>query len=561
MISLWRGRRLILAALVGASLCLAALAAVVAYCVQQVFDALVSSPTAFVVSPIILAILAATAAAGAALEIFKAWAAERLGLGYVADVRAALFASAMNASPELISQKGQGGLLLPFVGDLTAVKKWVSDGLVRLISATATAFLLLGLLVHEDQVLGLTAGAVVLIAAAAVVLLSAPLNAAIQETRARRGAVASFVSSSIRSAQTVRVFDRLVREAQRLERRADALMKAGLRLAAISGAMGAVVYAATVVLIGATVFVGALGVQSGTMSVGLVAAAISIAGLLSGAIRDLGVAFELWRRGKIAFAKIESALAAPRAVSRPASNRRIKQGSHVAFENVGVRGLFSGFSGEANPGDIVNVTGRSGVGKSSLLALVARARDPDAGRVRINGRDLRRASQSSLRQTVGYASEGIPLLRGSIAMNLRYRAPHATDADIASSIDMCGLSPVLAKFAEGANRRLSDGAPDLSAGEVQQVLIARAMLGAPPILILDDVDNRLDADAAEQIAAALSRYQGIVFLAGSTPALTRIANVDWAIEEGRVSVQDRPLPHFGASVSQPATTARAAGFP
>lgn len=530
-------RRSLLASLIAASFAQAGLAAVAAYCVQLVFDSLLASGAN---RPLlegwwIGALFIGSLLVAAWLETFRAWASEKLGLGYVAQVREALFARIMNASPATLSQRGEGRLLLPFVGDLTAIKKWVGDGLPRLVSALATSILLLCVLALQNQALALAAGGVLLAAAAAVVWLSNPLNRAIVAMRSKRGAVATFVSSSIRAAQTVRAFDRFDREAQRLRRRSDALLAAGLRLARISGAMSAIVHVAAGLLVAATLIVGVIEVQRGTMSIGLVAGAISIAGLLAGAVRDLGVAFDLWRRAKVSFAKVAAALAMQPAVQIEAETRRMpKRGVGLRFSSVAAQDLFSRVSLAAGPGAIVNVVGASGSGKSTLLALAARLRDPESGRVRINGRDLKRTSLSSLRRRIGVASADTPLLRGTIAMNLRYRAPGASEEEAARVAEICNLAPIFAKFPEGAQARLSEGAPELSQSEAQRLMIARAMLDSPSVLILDDVDTRLDAETAARIARALANYPGTVLMVASSPALRRVATSVWRIRNKRV---------------------------
>lgn len=530
-------RRSLLASLIGASFAQAGLAAVAAYCVQLVFDTLLTSnanrppnEAAWIGALFIASLLVA-----AGLETFRAWASEKLGLGYVAQVREGLFERIMNASPTTLSQRGEGRLLLPFVGDLTAIKKWVGDGLPRLVSALATSILLLCVLATRNQTLALAAGAVLLAAAIAVVWLSSPLSKAIAAMRSKRGAVATFVSSSIRASQTVRAFDRFEREARRLRRRSDALLDAGLQLARISGAMSAIVHIAAGLLVVATLLVGVIEVQRGTMSIGLVAGAISIAGLLAGAVRDLGVAFELWRRAKVSFSKVAAALTMHPAVEIESETRRMpRRGAGLRFSSVSATDLFSRVTLTAEPGAVVNVTGTSGSGKSTLLALAARLRDPESGRVRINGRDLKRTSLSSLRRRIGVASADTPLLRGTIAMNLRYRAPGASEEEAARVAEICNLAPIFAKFPDGAQARLSEGAPELSQSEAQRLMIARAMLDSPSVLILDDVDSRLDAETAAGIARALANYPGTVLMVASAPALRRIATTVWRIRNKRV---------------------------
>ncbi len=534
-------RRLpLLSALIGASLCQAALAAVAAFCVQKVFDTLLApSAAASTISPALIALIfVGGALCAAGLEIYRTWAGEKLGLGYVAEVRTQLFARIMHASAATLSQKQQGGLLLPFVGDLTAIKKWVSDGLVRLISASVMLTFLLAIMALQSPLLAAIAGAIVLVAGIAIIWLSGPLSRAIRASRAKRGAVANFVASSLRTAQTVQAFDRFAREATRLEKRSTALLVAGLRLARVSGSMSAIVSLAAAALVAGTLVIGVIESQRGAMSIGTIAAAISLAGLLAGAVRDLGVGFDLGRRAQASFAKVERALAIEAAVPSGGATRKLR-GEHrgVALKSVSANGLFRKVSAAAGPGEIVNLIGESGSGKSTLLAIIARLRDPDSGRVRLGGRDLRRVSLGSLRRRVGLASASAPLMRGSIAMNLRYREANAADAEIARVVEICNLAPVLQRLEMGEQTRLGDGAPELALGEVQRILIARAMVGNPAVLILDGVDTHLDDETAARIAAALKNYPGTVLMAATAPALRRVANVNWRMSGGRVDVQ------------------------
>jgi ABC-type multidrug transport system fused ATPase/permease subunit len=527
-------------ALIGASLCQAALAAVAAFCVQMVFDSLLApDPGASPLSPAMIATvfgLAALCAAG--LEIYRAWAGEKLGLGYVAEVRTHLFERIMHASAASLSQKQQGGLLLPFVGDLTAIKKWVSDGLVRLISAGIMLAFLLTIMALRSPLLAAVAGAIVLAATIAIVLLSGPLSKAVRAARAKRGAVANFVSSSIRAAQAVQAFHRFRREAARLEKRSTALLSAGLRLATLSGAVLAIVHLAAAALVAGVLVIGVIESQRGSMSIGAVAAAISLVGLLAGAVRDVGVAFDLGRRAQASFAKVERALAIEPSVPQSTATGNLR-GEHqgLALQSVSVKGLFRRANVSAEPGEIVNLVGESGSGKSTLLAIAARLRDPDSGRVRLDGRDLRRVRTASLRRRIGVASASAPLLRGSMAMNLRYRAGNVSEEEIARVVEICNLASVFARFEAGEQTRLGDGAPELSLGEAQRLLIARAMVGSPAVLILDGVDSHLDAETAARIAAALRTYPGTVLMAATAPALRQIATATWQISDGRVEAQ------------------------
>lgn len=544
-----RQRRWFVASLVGASIAQAALAVLAAWCIQHVFDGVIAGADGARLDGFagVAAIFLGAALAGGALEIYRAWAGEHIGTAYVAELREALYQRLINATPEAIGERRAGGLLLPFIGDLTAIKKWVSDGLVRLISAAAMGLILLGALATRSIAIAAAAAAVVAIFGAALLWMNSALSQAIREARTRRGAVANFVASSLRAASTIQLFGKLPRELKRLRRRNDSLMKANLRLVRVTGAMSAISHLAALALIAVILAIGVVEVRDGAMTAGSIAAAMSFAGLLAGVIRDLGVSFELARRAEAAFARTSRALQLPTLVRTSGSRRKRKDAQPgLELRNVSIAGALEGASANARPGAIMEIVGDSGSGKSSLIAAIAGMRSIDGGRILLDGRDLSRTRSSWLRRRIGLAAPTVPLLRGTLGMNLRYRMPKADAAEIDRVIAGCHLGPVVARLADGLATRLADGAPELSKSEIARVQIARAILGTPDLLLLDEVDMHLDPVAAETIADTLRDYPGIVLLTASSEAFQKLTQSSWRIEGGRLQAVQRPASCIGA---------------
>ncbi len=536
MIRVFAGSRIVqVLELVCISLMQAALAVAVAYCVQQVFDRMLASRADIdpYFAAAITTLLVGSLVAIAILEVRRLTTAERLSLGYIATLRTAMFTRIMNAAPSVIHRRRESGLLLPFLGDLTAIKKWVGDGLVRAISATVTLTLLLSALYLLSQALAIGAAIVVGTAIFVAFLFSGPLMRAIRRVRNRRGAIANFVSSSTRAAATVQAFSRMSRELQRLERRTEALTLASVRLARWSGIMSALALAAGGALVVLTLAAGVFGNEP--LTAGVLAAAISLVGLASTAVRDLGIAFESGKRAQASFAKVKAALAiAPSVKSVHRARDFAVSDGVIAFENVSVDGVLERISLSAKPGDVINIEGASGAGKSLLAALIVRLRDPDHGVVSFDGRDLRRVPTRALRRNVGFAAVAAPLMRGSVWMNLKYRAPRASGDELARVVDLCGLQSVIDNLPGGEQAKLSEGAPELSRSDQQRLMIARAMLGGPPLLVLDEVDSHLDEETAERLAASFADYPGVLILAASSQAWRRAATTIWSIADKRV---------------------------
>lgn len=531
-----RQRGFLVASLIAASITQAGLAVLSAWCIQRVFDALAKGSGDGDNQLAFIAILFATAAVlASSLEVYRAWAGERLGVSYVSELREGLYERIINATPEVISERRTGGLLLPFVGDLTAIKKWISDGFVRLVSAVAMGLVLLGALTTASPLLAAASALILACFAAALVWIGRPLSSAIREARSKRGAVANFVASSLRAASTIQLFDKLPRELKRLRRRNDALMQASLRLARLTGMMSALSHLASVALIGATLVIGVVEVGPGRMTPGTIAAALSIAGLLTGVIRDLGMSFELRRRATAAFKRVAATMSLPSMV-RTSDSRRSRRSDQpgLVIKDLSISGVVDSFSGVALPGTITQITGPSGSGKSALIATIAGMRSADGGMIMLGGRDISRTRSSWLRRRIGFAGPSAPLLRGTLGMNLRYRAPNAPDADVAQVAASCNLKPIMDRLPKSLLTRLRDGAPELSKGEIARVLIARAMLGTPDLLLLDEMDIHLDQESAASITAALRGFPGIVIMTAACTAFRDAAQATWRIEDGAV---------------------------
>lgn len=154
-------------------------------------------------------------------------------------------------------------------------------------------------------------------------------------------------------------------------------------------------------------------------------------------------------------------------------------------------------------GHMVALVGHSGAGKTTISQLVTRMYDPTAGSVRIAGADLRDVTQASLRATVGVVSQEAHLFHDSIAENLRYARPEATDADIERALEQAHIADLVATLPDGIHTVVGDRGYRLSGGERQRLAIARMLLKAPDVVILDEATAHLDSGSEAAVQAAL----------------------------------------------------------
>jgi ABC-type transport system involved in Fe-S cluster assembly fused permease/ATPase subunit len=180
----------------------------------------------------------------------------------------------------------------------------------------------------------------------------------------------------------------------------------------------------------------------------------------------------------------------------------------IAFKDVHFhydpdRPILKGVSFEVPAGKTVAVVGPSGAGKSTISRLLYRFYDVQQGSITIDGQDVREVTQKSLRAAIGMVPQDTVLFNDTIAYNIRYGRPGASDAEIEQAADVAQISHFIKDLPEGFNTKVGERGLKLSGGEKQRVAIARTVLKAPPILILDEATSALDTTTEHEIQSAL----------------------------------------------------------
>lgn len=535
------GRRRLFAALLAAALIQALAAVAAAWCVQHLFDGLIGGAQARDQDLRLLGGgFAAAAALGFAMEIVQRRLGEALALAYTAEVRLALFDRQLLGGASRGRRQSHGAALLPFVGDLTALKQWVGSGLARSAAALITLSALLLILAWRSPILAAALAATLGALTLALLALGRPYDGAVREVRRRRGALAGFVSGRLAGATAVRAMARVETERGKLAARTDALNRASGRRAWFSGALRATGLLAQSLLVLVTLLVGLREILGQRLTPGEVVGALALVGLLGAAVADIARGLEIWYPARTSRERIAEALRpAPRTRARR-SKKGVAPAPGLVLTGLALPPVLAEISASALPGDVVRIDGAAGSGKSSLLGAIAQLVGHPAREISFEGQPLAALSARSLRRTIGFASPALPLLRGSLGMNLRYRHPEPGPEDLADILSGCGLDRLVARLPRGLGSPLADNGANLSTGERQALLLGRALLGAPPLLLLDSIDSHLDPDAIRWLAARLRAYPGIVLMTASRPELAAAATRIWRLDQGRLTEAAMP---------------------
>ena len=198
-------------------------------------------------------------------------------------------------------------------------------------------------------------------------------------------------------------------------------------------------------------------------------------------------------------AEIEDKLGAPAlAVSGP-----VLKFENVRFHYDSDRPILKGIDFEVPAGKTIAVVGPSGAGKSTISRLIFRFYDVTDGSVSIDGQDVRDVTQHSLRAAVGMVPQDTVLFNDTIAYNIRYGRPDASDEEVREAARMAQISGFIESLPKGFDTQVGERGLKLSGGEKQRVAIARTILKAPPILILDEATSALDTQTERDIQSAL----------------------------------------------------------
>lgn len=517
---LWAGgRRRHLSLLVLSGLAQAAAAGIGARLLSNVLQgsaATTNRPTVFV-------LLVAAAVAIGLLRMIERVFAERLSQDYVHEIRLGLIRR--NLADGRVQSLGVA--VARTTNDLTSVKNWVSQGVAPLAVGIPLILGASAALIWLEPLLAIALLVPIGVLLAAMATLAPHAYTRSRKLRRERGKLSSQVADTILSTSAIRSAGGSERELRRIETFSTGLVAASIERAKIAGALRGSATAASGV---ASAMVVGIGLMAGMPTHGI-AGALAIVGFLATPINDLGRVAE-YRQTYRAARRIIGPAMQPEQVAVPAGARLRSLTSDRS--TVGVVAASLDLSDgrrmpnlSARPGDRIVVDTGDPRLTSEVLDRFVGLHETSNREVEVNGRDLSAVGPKELRALLGYAAQGMMLVRGSISRTVRYRCPDAPDEDVARMLAAVELTDRVAELPDGLHTRLVHGGDPLTIPERARLLLARALLNEPPLLVLDNVDADLGKGGRDMLRTLLRTYPGVVILASDDPHLVVEPTLFW----------------------------------
>jgi ATP-binding cassette subfamily B multidrug efflux pump len=437
----------------------------------------------------------------------------RASMGFGRDVRGSLFHTVTGFSTKEVNSFGAPSLITRITNDVQQVQMLVFLTCTLLIAAPITAIGGIVLAVREDAGLSLLlfiSIPTLLICVFTVISRMVPQYRVMQD---RIDSVNRVLREQITGVRVVRAFVREPEEAQRFDGANDALTLTSLR----AGRLMAFMFPTVTIVLNlssvAAIWLGANRISAGDLSIGALVAFLSYLIQILMAVMMATFMAVLVPRAAVCAERIEEVLhteASVRAAASPVTAVTERSGVElrdVAFAYPGAEEpVLAGITLHSRPGQTTAIVGGTGAGKTTLVNLVPRLFDVTAGAVLVDGVDVRDLEPEVLWSRIGLVPQKPYLFSGTVASNLRYGKPDATEEEMWAALEIAQAREFVAAMPGGLDARIAQGGTNVSGGQRQRLAIARAVIRRPEIYLFDDSFSALDLATDARLRAALAPH-------------------------------------------------------
>ena len=463
-------------------------------------SALIWSVVAFAVA------IAVNFAASFAQERLVGRAAENV----LFDIREAMFRHLQRVSQSFMDKTEVGRLMSRLQGDVNAMQEFLETSVIS-VGDFVLLFGIVGCMLWLDWQLGLLTLSILPVLFLVRIVWLPRARAAFIAAHETNSVTAGALAEGIHGVRTVQGMTRQTVNMQLFEDKARANLLTHLTAAKYAQVLVPIVDALTGIAMGVVVVIGGALVLDRTLDVGVMVAFLFFIQRFFDPVRSLTMQYSVMQRAMASGQRLTEVLDVPvgvedaaDAVTLPKESPASVEFRDVHFAYVPGQPVLRGVSFKVEPGTTVALVGPTGSGKSSIMSLIHRFYEVNAGAVLVGGHDVRRVTQGSLGAQIAMVLQEPFLFTGTVMENIRYNKVSATDTDVIAAARAVGAHEVIESLPGGYATELNERGANLSMGQRQLISFARALVADTPILVLDEATSSIDSQTEQQIQKALA---------------------------------------------------------
>ncbi|MFE3784544.1 ABC transporter ATP-binding protein [Amycolatopsis sp. NPDC059090] len=459
------------------------------------------------------------------------------------DIRAGVFHRVQDFSAREIGKFGTPSLITRTTNDVQQIQLLAALTFTLMVSAPIMCVGGILLALQQDVPLSSLLVVIVPVLGIAVGLIIMRMRSAFRLMQVRLDKINQVLREQIMGIRVIRAFVRDKHERERFGRANDELFTVSLRVGRLMSLMFPTVMLVVNVSSVAVLWFGGQRVDSGAMQIGALTAFLAYLLQILMAVMMATFMFMMVPRAEVSAERITEVLDTESSVRPPAEPRAAgAERGHLDLSTVEFRypgaekPVLQDVSLFARPGETTAIIGSTGSGKTTLLNLIPRLMDATEGSVRVDGVDVRRLDPATLSSVVGMVPQKPYLFAGTVASNLRYGNPDATDEELWRALEVAQGKDFVERMEQGLDSPISQGGTNVSGGQRQRIAIARMLVHRPEIYLFDDSFSALDyaTDAALRRALADETRDATVVIVAQRVSTIRGADRIIVLDDGRV---------------------------